>query len=84
MNLVLNLSPEMEAKLRERSARTGEVPEEVALRASEDQLVAEDQPAPDITAEEWVADIRAWANGHRRLLHDADDSRESFCAGRGE
>jgi hypothetical protein len=84
MTIVLNLPPEIEAKLREQSARTGRVPEELALRALEEQLVSDEQPAAAISAEEWVADICAWAKGHRHLPHDADDSRESFYAGRGE
>jgi hypothetical protein len=28
--------------------------------------------------------FRVWAKSHRRLPHEADDSRESIYAGRGE
>jgi hypothetical protein len=83
MNLSLSLSPEIEARLLERSAITGKGPEELALSAIEDQLLVGEKSSESLSAEEWVADIRAWANSHRRLPHEADDSRESIYAGRG-
>ncbi len=84
MNLLLSLPPEIEAKLLEQSVRTGKVPEELAIRALEEQFrVAEEAPAT-LSAEEWVDDIRAWAKGHRHLPHEVDDSRDRIYAGRGE
>ena len=77
MDLVLSLPPEIEAKLLEQSALTGEIPERLALRALEEQLLLGEQPAAALSAEEWVADVRAWARSHRRLPFDADDSRET-------
>ena len=84
MNLVLRLSPEIEAKLIEQSAITGRLPEEVALHALEEQLLVPELQEAELSAEEWVADIRAWARSHRHLPIEADDSRESIYAGRGE
>ena len=84
MNLMLNISPEIEAKLLEQSALTGKVPEELVIRALEEMLLVVEQPPTALSAEEWVADIREWANSHRCLPYDVDDSRESIYAGRGE
>jgi Arc/MetJ-type ribon-helix-helix transcriptional regulator len=38
----------------------------------------------ELTAEQWCARFEAWAVGHGKLLHEADDSRESIYEGRGE
>jgi hypothetical protein len=84
MSLILHLPPETEAKLKEQAAATGQAPEELALRVLEEQLVTPAQTALPASADEWIADIRAWAESHRRLPRDADDSRESIYAGRGE
>jgi hypothetical protein len=84
MNLVLHLPPETEAKLIEQATATGTAPEELALRALEEQLAMSPQSPSAISADEWVADVRAWAAKHRYLSGDADDSRESIYAGRGE
>jgi phenylpyruvate tautomerase PptA (4-oxalocrotonate tautomerase family) len=37
-----------------------------------------------MTAEEWIARMKAWAARHPRVDHFVDDSRESIYAGRGE
>jgi len=84
MNLILHLTPETEAKLVEYAATTGKAPEELALRALEEQLAISAQPPSAISADEWVADIGAWAAGHRSRSGDANDSRESIYAGCGE
>ena len=83
MNLLLSLPPEIEAKLLEQSVRTGKVPEELAIRALEEQFRVAEVACGD-SAEEWVDDIRAWAKGHRHLPHEVDDSRDRSYAGRGE
>lgn len=36
------------------------------------------------SVDEWVADVRAWADSHPKVTHFVDDSRESIYAGRGE
>lgn len=85
MNLILNLPPGTEQLLRQQAAAVGAPPEEFALRALEAQLAAAKQngppvlpPSEELSAEEWIADIRQWAESHRRLDHEADDSRESI------
>ena len=84
MNIVLHLSPETEARLLDQSAFAGKPSEELALKALEEQLAAETSITEVRTPQQWVADFRHWAESHRRLPHEADDSRESIYAGRGE
>ena len=43
-----------------------------------------DQSADKLTPAEWCDWFEAWAASHPRLPHEADDSRESIYAGRGE
>lgn len=60
--------------------------EKLALRDALDaqlQIQTENVP-PELTAEQWVADFERWAESHRHLPHEADDSRESIYEGRGE
>jgi Arc/MetJ-type ribon-helix-helix transcriptional regulator len=38
----------------------------------------------ELSPEQWCERFEAWAVGHRELLHEADDSRESIYAGQGE
>lgn len=38
----------------------------------------------ELTTEEWIAELKAWAASHKPLEHPADDSRESIYEGRGE
>ncbi|QDV81054.1 hypothetical protein [Botrimarina mediterranea] len=84
MDLLLNLPPALEALLAERAKSSGKAPEDIALRVLEEQLVDESLASASLPADEWVADIRSWADSHRKLEHEADDSRESIYAGRGE
>jgi hypothetical protein len=84
MTIVLHLSPEIEAKLRRQAASSGKLPEELALNAIEEQLAIETPVIEDLSPQEWVAGFRRWAESHRRLPIEADDSRESIYAGRGE
>jgi Arc/MetJ-type ribon-helix-helix transcriptional regulator len=37
-----------------------------------------------VSAQDWCERFEAWAASHRRLAHEADDSRESIYAGQGE
>ena len=92
MNLVLHLPPETEALLKAAAEAAGKTPEEWALIALEDRLAAGFGQAPaerrrsqdSVSAEEWIANIRKWAESHRRLEYEADDSRESIYFGREE
>jgi hypothetical protein len=78
--------------LKEQAAATGKAPEELALLALQERLAAGFGRAPAerrrsqdlVSAEEWIADFRQWAESHRRLEHPADDSRESIYEGCGE
>ena len=84
MNLVLQLSPEIEAKLLQQAVLVGKPPEELAMKALEEQLAVEGPVMEVQTAQQWVADFHRWAERHRRLPREADDSRESIYEGRGE
>ncbi len=58
--------------------------EEAIHRLREDlQTNGEDQSGP-LSADEWCDRFEAWSARHRRLPHEADDSREGIYAGRGE
>ena len=41
-------------------------------------------PPPGETAEEWIARLRAWSEGHPKRDIEIDDSRETIYEGRGE
>jgi hypothetical protein len=78
MNILLQLSPETEAKLLQQAVLVGRPPEELALKALEEQLAAETPAVEAVSPQQWIADFRRWAESHRRLPHEADDSRESI------
>ena len=87
--LNIPLSPEKEAKLRERAAAAGkDVTEYVLSVVEEDLAIAEAPSSPradtPLETERWLKDSRAWVASHPRLDYLADDSRESIYAGRGE
>jgi hypothetical protein len=88
MNLILQLPEELEAKLREQAKASGKAPEELVLLALREQFAAEPSglfaSEQTVTPEQWVTEFRAWAESHRKLPREADDSRESIYAGRGE
>lgn len=84
MNLTLHLSAELETRLREQAEAEGKTPEEVAVEALKKQLAEKPLAAATLSPEAWVADFRAWAANHRHLPHEADDSRQSIYAGRGQ
>jgi len=83
MNLVLQLSPIIEAKLREQARREGRQPEAIALEAIEERLdiPAESQP---VAPEDWARRVRAVAASLPHGNPNADFSRESIYEGRGE
>ncbi len=58
--------------------------EMVALRDALDFQLEGASTEPDLSAEAWAREFRRWAEGHRRLPGEADDSRESIYEGRGE
>ena len=85
MNLILHLPPETEAKLKEQAAAIGKAPEELGAIVLEERLAEGFEPPPaPISPEEWIADIRKWAESHRHGVANADDSRDSIYEGCGE
>ncbi len=85
--LNLSLSPEKEAKLRERAAAAGKDLTEYILQVVEEDLaIGESAPAVDSPQkrDQWEKELDAWAEGHPHLDTIADDSRDSIYAGRGE
>jgi len=83
MNLVLNLPPETEARLKEQAAREGKDPETFALEALEQRL------SPPVVGErmplkEWLAKLHEAPNRLRAGNPSADVSRESAYEGCGE
>jgi len=68
-------------QLRRRAAERGVAPEEFARTVLEREAAV---PAPDQSAEQWVAEWRAWIASHPRREIKVDDSRESIYEGCGE
>jgi len=83
MSITLQFNNEIEQKLQEAAALHGLTVEAYVQRLVE-QSVAVSQPAHTMPLEEWQAEFRAWIASHKPLPHEADDSRESIYAGRGE
>ena len=90
MVIHLQLTPEMEATLRQKAAAEGKDPDALALEAVAEKLAAPNGPAPQATA---GARLDAWnrfvarMGEHARNLpsnHVVDDSRDSIYEGRGE
>ncbi len=87
--LNIPLSPDKEAKLRERAAAAGKDVAEYVLGVVEEDL-AMTEPTPSLhtdaslEADQWLKEFRAWVASHPRLDYLADDSRDSIYAGRGE
>jgi Arc/MetJ-type ribon-helix-helix transcriptional regulator len=55
-----------------------------AVRLLREELPANGREHDVQSAYEWCERFQAWAAGHGPLPHEADDSRESIYAGRGE
>jgi hypothetical protein len=87
VTLTIQLPPEIEQKLRERASLFGQSFEtylqEVAELAAKEET-AKAPPPPPLSAEEWIAEWRAWADNQPVRPVIADDSRESIYEGRGE
>lgn len=84
MSITINLPAETEQKLREAAARRGETLEAYLASMAASCAVDVGGPPSEQTAEEWVAEFRAWAASHAPVTHFVDDSRESIYEGRGE
>jgi hypothetical protein len=91
MTITLNLSPEVEQRLRRKAAVNGQ-PLETYLEKLIGQVAqpetstsAQPKRSPDkMLADQLIAEFRAWAASHRSLPTIADDSRENIYEGRGE
>ncbi|HEY3245702.1 MAG TPA: hypothetical protein VGM03_20345 [Phycisphaerae bacterium] len=88
MTLQIELSPEVEAKLREAADISGRGVAALVIEAVEDRFAPDvhanaEDPAR-LTANEWAAELDAWAVSHPRYDGFVDDSRESIYAWRGE
>ncbi len=78
MNLMLNLPPETEAKLKEQAIAQGKALEAVALAALNENLAANSEEATTLAPDDWLREFDAWvAAQHSRNPH-VDDSREAI------
>jgi predicted transcriptional regulator len=85
MNLILNLPPDTESKLRQMAQRTGKAPEAVALEALDEKLADAEPASVERSRDAWLAELRTWVSSHPvSQAKTVDDSRESIYAGRGE
>lgn len=82
MQLVLDLSPETEAKLKAEAARLGSEPTAFAREVLEERLAAA-EPAGGTSPSDRVAELRSWRATHPvSAAATLDDSRESIYADR--
>ncbi|MCI0331691.1 MAG: hypothetical protein L0228_00520 [Planctomycetes bacterium] len=84
--MTVELSAEIEAKIRERAAASGQDVEAFVQQAVAEKLAdADSQPSrPSLNHQEWQEKLRAFIDLHPVVTHFVDDSRESIYAGRGE
>jgi hypothetical protein len=87
MTLTLQLSPEMEAKLRERAAREGKPVDAFTVQAIGEYLAIPATPKIDpnsLPYDEWLKLWRAWVDRDWPQVAHLDDSRESIYREREE
>ena len=85
MTLKLQLSPEIEAKLRERAAQFGQSPETLVMEALQEKLSSAVDPEESLSPSLRMAEFSDWFQSHPTSKAAAlDDSRESIYNGRGE
>jgi hypothetical protein len=90
--LIIHVPRETEQKLREKASLSGKSLEtylqELAERAAQEKAADGTAPTPlahpELSAEQWVAEWRAWVESRPIRPVIADDSRESIYEGRGE
>jgi hypothetical protein len=90
-SFTLQLPPETAQKLRTKASRSGKSLEaylqEIAERAAQDDAsgpAPRPSPPPERSAEQWIAEWRAWVDSRPVRPVLADDSRESIYEGQGE
>lgn len=85
MNLVLQLSPDTEAKLRDHAARSGKDPESLALEALEEKLTDGEPPSAMLPPDQWRAKFASFlASLPQTKAAVVDVRRETIYEGRGE
>lgn len=89
MTVKLALSSEAESRLREQAAAAGKDLASFVLEAVEEKLAvatdaSSDNGHEELSKDQWITRFRRWAASHRALPYEADDSRDSIYAGRGE
>ncbi|HRX84493.1 MAG TPA: hypothetical protein P5572_05680 [Phycisphaerae bacterium] len=88
MVLNISLSPAIVARLEQLAMAEGSDLASIVVQAVEEKLDAAEEVATadqnKLSADAWIAQLRAWASSHRRLPFEADDSRERIYEGRGE
>jgi plasmid stability protein len=84
MTLNLSLSPQSEARLRERAAAAGKDVATFVREAVEEKLASAGVTGAEMAAAQWSNELHAWAAKHRPPAQVVDDSREGIYAGRGE
>lgn len=80
MNLQIQIPPQLEAQLRQQASAGGQNVESFVVQAVESTLAAlPPMPTPQRPPRDrWFAELKAWAESHRRVDHFVDDSRESI------
>jgi hypothetical protein len=85
MTLKLQLSPDVEAKLRERAAQIGQSPETLVMEALQEKLSSAVEPEESLSPSLRMAEFGEWFASHAASEAAAlDDSRESIYNGRRE
>jgi hypothetical protein len=90
--LTIQLPQETEQRLRQKASLSGKSLEsylqELAERAAQEKAADGTGPTPpgppELSAEQWIAEWRAWVESRPIRPVIADDSRESIYEGRGE
>jgi hypothetical protein len=80
-SVIVPLSEGAQQQLRRRASERGVPLEEFARTVLEREAAV---PVSDQSAEEWVAEWRAWAASHPKRELSVDDSRDSIYVGCGE
>lgn len=78
MNVQIPLSPEFEAKLRERAAAAGQDVESFVVRAIEEELLSEPDTLAILPPDEWLVAFDDWVKSQTSRNANVDDSRESI------
>lgn len=85
MTLHVSLSKDGESRLIEEAVTAGKDVSSLVTELLKDRVAESELERPSrLTADEWAAELDAWAASHRTLDSIADDSRESIYTGRSE